>query len=162
MSGHAVLAVWTPSVSRDSMPVQHAMTEWPLFADNHIYDEKKCPYSKIDNKNNIYMQERTKWTDILRVHIGRPFFRFIPHDRKKEKVRSFCSWFQSRKKRFKLFPISSKHIPKRVSQSTLFLCDAVWRKHSFKPFPIFYGVLTINRGDALSSLLPACGSYGLR
>lgn len=84
MSGHAVLAVWTPSVSRDSMPVQHARTEWPLFADNHIYDEKKCPYSKIDNKNNIYIQERTKWTDILRVHIGRPFFRFTPHDRKKK------------------------------------------------------------------------------
>lgn len=38
MSGHAVLAVWTPSVSRDSMPVQHARTEWPLFADNHILD----------------------------------------------------------------------------------------------------------------------------
>ncbi len=71
------------------------------------------------------MQERTKWTDILRVHIGRPFFRFTPHDRKKEKVKSFCSCFQSRKKRFKPFPISSKHIPKRVSQSTLFLCDAV-------------------------------------
>lgn len=85
MSGHAVLAFWTPSVSRDSMPVQHARTEWPLFADNHIYDEKKCPYSKIDNKNNIYIQERTKWTDILRVHIGRPFFRFTPHDRKKER-----------------------------------------------------------------------------
>lgn len=113
MSGHAVLAFWTPSVSRDSMPVQHARTEWPLFADNHIYDEKKCPYSKIDNKNSIYIQERTKWTDILRVHIGRPFFRFILHDRKKEKVRSFCSWFQNRKKRFKLFPISSKHIPQK-------------------------------------------------
>ena len=162
MSGHAVLAFWTRSVSRDSMPVQHARTEWPLFADNHIYDEKKCPYSKIDNKNSIYIQERTKWTDILRVHIGRPFFRFTPHDRKKEKVKSFCSWFQNKKKRFKPFPISSKHIPKRDSQSTLFLCDAVWRKHSFKPFPIFYGVLTINRGDALSSLLPAYGSYGLR
>ena len=56
-----------------------------------LCDEKKCPYSKIDNKNNIYIQERTKWTDILRVHIGRPFFRFTPHDRKKEKVKSFCS-----------------------------------------------------------------------
>lgn len=78
-------------MSRDSMPVQHARTEWPLFADNHIYDEKKCPYSKIDNKNSIYIQERTKWTDILRVHIERPFFRFTPHDRKKEKIKSFCS-----------------------------------------------------------------------
>ena len=81
MSGHAVLAFWTPSVSRDSMPVQHARTEWPLFADNHIYDEKKCPYSKIDNKNNIYMQERTKWTDILDG-----LFSVLPHmiERKKK------------------------------------------------------------------------------
>ena len=62
-------------------------------ADKFLYKRhyNELEYSKIDNKNNIYIQERTKWTDILRVHIGRPFFRFILHDRKKEKVRSFCS-----------------------------------------------------------------------
>ena len=105
MSGHAVLAFWTPSVSRDSMPVQHARTEWPLFADNHIYDEKKCPYSKIDNKNNIYIQERTKWIFCASILDG--LFSVLPHmiERKKKsdlsvldfkagKNASSCSLFQ--------------------------------------------------------------------
>ena len=124
MSGHAVLAVWTPSVSRDSMPVQHARTEWPLFADNHIYDEKKCPYSKIDNKNNIYIQERTKWTDILRVHIERPFS-VLPYmiERKKKSNLSVLD-FKTRKNASScsLFQVntSPKGIPKaRCFYSTL-------------------------------------------
>lgn len=125
MSGHAVLAFWTPSVSRDSMPVQHARTEWPLFADNHIYDEKKCPYSKIDNKNSIYIQERTKWTDILRVHIERPFS-VLPYmiERKKKSDLSVLD-FKTRKNASSrsLFQVNTS--PKRGSQSTLFLCDAV-------------------------------------
>ena len=125
MSGHAVLAVWTPSVSRDSMPVQHARTEWPLFTDNHIYDEKKCPYSKIDNKI-VYTSKRGRNGRIFCASILDGLFSVLSYmierkkksdlsvlDFKTEKNASSCSLFQ----------VNTS--PKRGSQSTLFPCDAV-------------------------------------
>lgn len=105
MSGQLVLTCWTPNVSRDNMPVQHARTEWTISAANHHGGAFSRSSSKKCNKNRLDTLAGTSWEDTERVHTGRIFFHFSLHDRKKEKDRSFFSSGKAKKGRFRKRPL---------------------------------------------------------
>lgn len=89
MSGQLVLACWTPNVSRDSMPVQHARTEWPIFTDNHSGTPFSRAYQKSAIKTDLLSQEGySERTRCPSIEAGR--FPVFPHmiERKKKTILS--------------------------------------------------------------------------